>query len=136
MSNKNRNILIGIVTGVLVLLCCCVILIAAVVLIDPYGVIGRISGTYDPIADVLPEETTIYAYTDLNSLMNNMEEIENLINTFDVEDEFDEDLQDLFFEQFEDETGMNFEEDVQSWIGQYLGFAIPEINYERAGLWT
>lgn len=126
---RRTPLLIGLV-GIVAVLCLCIVVL---LFIDPWHVVGRLMGTYDAAATAMPPETSLYLGVNLLNL--NQERIREIQQAFqdaargtyigddmnDVEDEFDE---------IQDEWGINLEEDVLPWIGQYAGFGVidPYMN--------
>ena len=115
--------------GVILILCLVAIVIIALVL-DPWGIISRLRGTYDPIAQAAPPETQVFMNINLLKLQSS--ESLGLINTFAEaagEEPF-EDFQDIIAdmgEPVEEDTEMTFAEDILPWIGQFVGLGFKDI---------
>ncbi|MBP8001764.1 MAG: DUF3352 domain-containing protein [Chloroflexi bacterium] len=129
---KGLPLIVGLV-GNSVGICLC---LALFLLVDPFRLHlwGRLMGTYDAAATAMPPETSLYLGVNLLNL--NQERIREIQQAFqdaargtylgddmnDMEDDFDE---------IQDDWGINVEEDVLPWIGQYAGFGVidPSMDY-------
>ena len=129
---KGLPLIVGLV-GSSVGICLC---LALFLLVDPFRLHlwGRLMGTYDAAATAMPPETSLYLGVNLLNL--NQERIREIQQAFqdaargtylgddmnDMEDDFDE---------IQDDWGINVEEDVLPWIGQYAGFGVidPSMDY-------
>ena len=129
---KGLPLIVGLV-GKSVGICLC---LALFLLVDPFRLHlwGRLMGTYDAAATAMPPETSLYLGVNLLNL--NQERIREIQQAFqdaargtylgddmnDMEDDFDE---------IQDDWGINVEEDVLPWIGQYAGFGVidPSMDY-------
>lgn len=129
---KGLPLIMGLV-GNSVGICLC---LALFLLVDPFRLHlwGRLMGTYDAAATAMPPETSLYLGVNLLNL--NQERIREIQQAFqdaargtylgddmnDMEDDFDE---------IQDDWGINVEEDVLPWIGQYAGFGVidPSMDY-------
>jgi hypothetical protein len=130
-ENPNRNLIIGlgIVAGVIVLAICAIAVVF--VLIDPFNIMARLTGRYDPIANAMPADTSIYMSIDFSKLMT--EETNRIIDAFanaaEAVDFGDtgsllEELEDSLEESFD----LTFTDDVLPWIGQYVGLSFSDFD--------
>ena len=129
---KGLPLIVGLVGNSLGICLC----LALFLLVDPFRLHlwGRLMGTYDAAATAMPPETSLYLGVNLLNL--NQERIREIQQAFqdaargtylgddmnDMEDDFDE---------IQDDWGINVEEDVLPWIGQYAGFGVidPSMDY-------
>jgi hypothetical protein len=127
-GNRTAWVVIAVIGAFLVL--CFVAIVILVLTLDPWGIVSRLRGGYDPIAQAAPPETEIFMNVDLLKLQS--QDFLGLVNTF-IEaagDETFEDFQDLVAkldETAEEGTDMTFSEDVQPWIGQFVGLGFMDL---------
>lgn len=114
---------------------CCAIMVVVLAL-DPFGwgLVGRLTGSYDPVAQVMPAETGMYA--GMNLLNLTPEKVNRLITPFqgaieDVSGEGASSYEDLI-KQFEDSlpegTDFTVAGDIIPWIGQYAGIGLYDFE--------
>ena len=96
-------------------------IIAAIVFLAP-----RLFGGGDPIASIVPDDTTVYANIDFLKMQS--EEVNELALMFQDLADLDEEqsLIELMNELFDDELDLSFSENVLPWIGQYGAFAVVD----------
>ncbi|MCH7663886.1 MAG: DUF3352 domain-containing protein [Chloroflexi bacterium] len=134
-SGGNRKWLFLGVAGVATLAVCGIVTIAFIVF-DPFGFIDRFFGGGDPIASVVPEETTIYFSADLLQ-MTSSEGLDAIIQTF--AEAAGEDAPELdgmisiLDGAFEDSFELTFTDDVLPWVGQYAGISVSNIEIDPFG---
>ena len=130
-ENPNRNLIIGlgIVAGVIVLAICAIAVVFA--LIDPFHIVARLTGRYDPIADALPADTSIYMSIDFAGLMTEetnriVEAFANAAEAVDLGDTGSllEELED----SLEESLDLTFTDDVLPWMGQYVGLSFSGLD--------
>ena len=130
-ENPNRNLIIGlgIVAGVIVLAICAIAVVFA--LIDPFHIVARLTGRYDPIADALPADTSIYMSIDFARLMTEetnriVEAFANAAEAVDLGDTGSllEELED----SLEESLDLTFTDDVLPWMGQYVGLSFSGLD--------
>lgn len=112
-------------------------LAALVLWLDPFGwsVIDRLSGKYDAALTAVPQDSFIYV--GVNLVNGNVEDMKALRDTFatplaeaDVNlDEAQQELTDMLAEKYD----ISFVDDVQPWLGQYLGFALIDLDFDEYG---
>lgn len=133
-SNARRNTLIGIGAAAILVACCCALVVLGL-LVDPFGwsLFDRLLGRGDTAAQAMPADTTIYMGVNLLNLTP--AKIERLTSPFEdaiAEMTYGEyqdstDLRQEFEDMVAQELGLDFEQDVLSWIGQYAGLGLSEI---------
>jgi hypothetical protein len=128
-SSRNIWIGVGIAAGVLAICLCVAAILFAV--FDPLGIIARLTGKHDPIAQAAPPDTQFFMNVNLLQLQS--EEFIELVSTFSQASGGEEitDFQgfiDMIDEELEDEIDMTIREDVQPWIGQFVGLGIKGIE--------
>ncbi len=136
-DSKKRIVGIGVAILALVLLCC--VILGAVLALDPFGwgLLGRLTGKYDPIAQAMPEDTSVYV--GFNLLNTTPEKITRLTAPFEdaIEDVSGEEVgsYDKVIAEIDDllaeDTNLTVEEDFLSWIGQYAGMGITNIKIDE-----
>ena len=134
-SGGNRKWLFLGVASVATLAICGIATIAFVV-IDPFGFIERFFGGGDPIASVVPEETTIYFSADLLQ-MTSSEDLDAIIQTFAEAAGEDapklDGLISILDEAFKDSFELTFTDDVLPWVGQYVGISASNLEMDFFG---
>lgn len=100
--------------------------------LDPFGwsVLDRLSGRYDATATAVPPNSLVYV--GVNLLNGNIEDMKALRDTFatplaDADVNLD-DAQQEFTDMLATDYGLTFADDVQPWLGQYLGFALLDVT--------
>ncbi len=130
-ENPHRNLIIGlgIVAGVIVLAICAIAVVFA--LIDPFHIVARLTGRYDPIANALPADTSIYMSIDFAGLMTEetnriVEAFANAAEAVDLGDTGSllEELED----SLEESLDLTFTDDVLPWMGQYVGLSFSGLD--------
>jgi hypothetical protein len=122
-------IVLGGLGGALVL--CLVAIVVIFLVFDPWGVVARLTGKYDPIAQAAPPETQMFM--NLNLLQIQSKDFLNLINIF-VEAAGEEPYDDIMAimdemeEDIEPETEITFSQDILPWLGQFAGIGIKDIK--------
>ena len=129
--NLNRNLIIGlgIVAGMIVLAICAIAVVF--VLVDPFHIVARLTGRYDPIANALPADTSIYMSMDFARFSSEetnriVEAFANAAEAVDLgdTDSLLEELDDSLKESFD----LNITDDVLPWIGQYVGLSFSGLD--------
>jgi hypothetical protein len=137
-SNRKRNALLATGGAALLLIVCCCLLVAVILVVDPFqfNLMGRLFGGHDPIAGAMPPDTTFYMSVDL--LKARSDKANRVIEAYsksmgepDIKDSSSliEELDRAMW----DETGLTFTDDILPWIGQYAGFGITDITFDRWG---
>lgn len=130
---RSRSIWIGIgIGGGALALCLCVVVILFFVF-DPLGIVARLTGGADPIAQAVPSDTQIFMNVDLLKLQS--KETLNLVNTFAkaAGEEPITDMQgllDKLEESSDTETEITISEDIQPWIGQFVGLGMTDVQFD------
>jgi len=128
-KKKKRNLKwLFIVIPALLIVC-----VGAFILINPFGVIGRVLGTYDAAAKAMPEDTDLYVSIDLARLITaDYDKLAPLAvpleGAFAVSEliegsgsgDFINDLE----REIRNEFGISLSNDIQPWVGQYAGIGI------------
>jgi hypothetical protein len=123
-------IVLGGIGGALVLCLIAVVIIALV--FDPWGIVSRLTGKYDPVAQAAPPETQVFM--NMNLLQIQSQDFMDIINTF-VEAAGEEPYADIMAwidemeEDVEPDTEIIFSEDILPWLGQFGGLGIKDIEY-------
>jgi hypothetical protein len=140
-TKKQRNLLIGSAAAVLIILCCCCVAVIALLTIDPFewGLLSRLLGKHDPVAQAMPADDGLYV--SVNLLNATPEKLDRIIAPF--ADAFrqasgesintSEDMIDQLDEMLSSELGMTFETDIQPWIGQFAGMGITDFMFDSYG---
>jgi hypothetical protein len=123
-------IVLGGLGGALVLCLIAVVIIALV--FDPWGIVSRLTGKYDPIAQAAPPETQVFM--NINLLQAQSQDLMDIINTFvqAAGEETYADIMALIDEMEEDvepDTEIIFSKDILPWLGQFAGFGMKDIQY-------
>jgi hypothetical protein len=123
-------IVLGGLGGALVLCLIAVVIIALV--FDPWGIVSRLTGKYDPIAQAAPPETQVFM--NINLLQVQSQDLMDIINTFvqAAGEETYADIMALIDEMEEDvepDTEIIFSKDILPWLGQFAGFGMKDIQY-------
>jgi hypothetical protein len=117
--------------GAALVLCIIVIVIVALVF-DPWGIVSRLTGKYDPIAQAAPPETQ--AFMNINLLQVQSQDLMDMINTF-VQAAGEDPYADIMAwldeleADVEPDTEIIFSEDILPWLGQFAGFGMKDIQY-------
>ena len=77
-GNRTTWVVIAVIGAFLVL--CLVAIVILVLTLDPWGIVSRLRGGYDPIAQAAPPETEIFMNVDLLKLQS--QDFLGLVNTF------------------------------------------------------
>ena len=119
----------------ILLMCCCLAAAAALLYFDPFdwGFLGRLTGGYDPIAKTMRTDSDLYASLDLLKFLS--------ADSREVFDAFAASAQDSEFgnrnefiskldEGLKEAYGVTFTDDVQPWIGQYIGVSLLDLELD------
>ncbi len=134
-TNTWKPLLIGgAILGILAA-CLCIVVLAAV-LIDPFHIVARLLGRYDPVSNALPADAPMVISVNLLQLKS--AETGELIRTFakaagqdDIASH--EDAIDEMDQSLEEQYGLTLSEDVIPWVGQYAALALTSIEMETLG---
>ena len=129
--NPNRTlfIVLGIAAGAIILIFIVVAIVFA--LLDPFNIVGRLTGRYDPIASALPPDSPVILSMDFAKLQS--KESKRIIDVFkdaaeaaDIEDTADliEELDDSLSESLD----ITFTDDILPWVGQFAGMSMPSFD--------
>lgn len=134
-EKKSRKWLMWAAGGCLVLLVCvCVGAGIGIFIFDPYSIVERITGTYDPIAERMPADIQVYARLDMGLLT--AKEATDVFDAFSKATEQDQTQTKDATEQLDDslkETyGITYTDDIKPWVGQYIGFGLSEFTFPAA----
>jgi hypothetical protein len=128
-GSKTLWIILGGVGGALVICIAAIIIIALV--FDPWGIVSRLTGKYDPVAQAVPSETQMFMNVNLLQLQS--KDFLSLVNTF-VEAAGEEPYDDIMAiideaeETVEPETEITFSQDILPWLGQFVGLGIKDLK--------
>jgi hypothetical protein len=128
-GSKTLWIILGGVGGALVICIAAIIIIALV--FDPWGIVSRLTGKYDPVAQAVPPETQMFMNVNLLQLQS--KDFLSLVNTF-VEAAGEEPYDDIMAiideaeETVEPETEITFSQDILPWLGQFVGLGIKDLK--------
>lgn len=132
MSPQNRNILIGVIVGLLVLGCCCLAVTIGVVVADPFGwhLLSGFAGQADPIASAAPAGAPVYAAVDLKALTS--AKVARVLKAFaDVPGGSDYSSPDQAIKQLDQnldkQLGLTFTGDIQPWLSGNAGLVVAEL---------
>jgi MFS family permease len=136
-GNRNRTIIIGGALALAVVCACCVAAAAGLIL-DPFGwnLLGLLFGRADPLAASMPADTTYYLSVDL--FKTTPEKINRILQPFSDALGVDE-TQDLdsMMEELDKSVlsnlDMTFKDDIEPWIGQFIGVGIQNIQFADTG---
>ena len=122
-------IVLGGIGGVLVICIAAIIIIALI--FDPWGIVSRLTGKYDPIAQATPPETQMLM--NVNLLQIQSKDFLNLINIFVEaagEDPYDDimAIMDEMEEDIEPDTEITFSGDILPWLGQFAGLGMKDFK--------
>lgn len=131
-QKKDRRILwiiLGVLGGALVI--CLVAVVIIVLVFDPWGIVSRLTGKYDPIAQAVPPETQMFINVNLLQLQS--KDFLGLVNTFAEaagEEAYDDIMAmvDEMEETVDPDAEITFSKDILPWLGQFAGLGIKEIN--------
>jgi hypothetical protein len=110
--------------------------LTALVFLDPFNLnlLGRLRGGYDPVAAAVPADTDMYISIDMLKLLS--EDTRGIIDAFakssgspevtNREDSIKQ-MDDFMMENL----GVTFSDDIQPWIGQYLGFSLFDVSMDE-----
>lgn len=137
-ANRTRNMIIAGCGALLVLTCCCLVVAGVVVGLDPFNLnlLGRLTGKYDPILEVMPANTGMYAGIDVLQL--NSDATRQLARTFGEntsetpDQEMDTLLQDLDA-QLTEAVGVTFSGDILPWVGRRAGIGLTNVQFDEFG---
>ena len=119
----------------LLLICCCLAASAALLYFDPFdwGILGRLTGGFDPIAKTMRADSDLYVSLDLLKFLSaDSREVFDAFaaNAEDTEfgnrDEFISKLDEGLKESY----GITFTDDIQPWIGQYIGLSFLDLDFD------
>lgn len=133
----NQKLLLTAGIGSLVfLVVSCLVFASVLLFVDPLklNLLPRLTGKYDAAAEAMPEDTLMYA--GVNLLNITPEKLARVLSPFQdlLEEEAGEPittLHDLTTRLDSDvlsQLDMTFAEDIQPWIGQYLGFGLVDFQ--------
>ena len=137
-TSNRRTMVVGGVSAI-VLGCCAILFVLVIgVVVDPFNwnVLDRLNGRYDAATTVMPADTAFYV--GVNVLNVNPAEIDRITKPF-IQAAGDPDVEDLdgaereFTDELFSETGINFEEDVMPWVGQFIGFGVTDVALDQFG---
>jgi len=122
-------IVLGGIGGVLVICIAAIVVIALI--FDPWGIVSRLTGKYDPIAQATPPETQMLM--NVNLLQIQSKDFLNLINIFVEaagEDPYDDimAIMDEMEEDIEPDTEITFSGDILPWLGQFAGLGMKDFK--------
>jgi hypothetical protein len=107
-------------------------LILIVVFADPFdwNLLQRLNGNFDASASAMPSDTV--AYVGLNLLEANVARMTEIRDAFaaateGTEFDFEEPIDEVNA-TFNERLGINFEEDIKPWIGQFMGVGLIEFT--------
>jgi hypothetical protein len=122
-------IVLGGIGGALVICIAAIVIIALI--FDPWGIVSRLTGKYDPIAQAAPPETQMLM--NVNLLQIQSKDLVDLINIF-VQAAGEEPYADIMAlmdemeEDIEPETEIIFSEDILPWLGQFAGLGMKDFK--------
>jgi len=135
-AEKKRNTWIIVAAAVVGGIVVIAAVLAALVYFDPFNLnlLGRLRGGYDPVAATVPADSDMYFSFDMLKLLS--EDTRGVIDAFakssgvpDVSNREDSINQ---LDNFMTENlGVTFTDDIQPWIGQYLGFSIFDVSMDE-----
>jgi hypothetical protein len=123
-------IVLGGIGGALVICIAAIVIIALI--FDPWGIVSRLTGKYDPIAQAAPPETQMLM--NVNLLQIQSKDLVDLINIF-VQAAGEEPYADIMAlmdemeEDIEPETEIIFSEDILPWLGQFAGLGMKDFKF-------
>ena len=125
-KKAKTGLIIGIVAGALAL-----VGIILVLVLDPFGLFG---GGADVVASAAPADSEVFITVNLLKLMddNAIGTILTFANISDSSIKTKEDLMEQLDDSLDESIGMTFTEDIQPWIGQYVGISgkgLSSIDY-------
>ncbi len=132
-KKRSRSIWVGIgIGGGALALCLCVAVIL-IAIFDPWGIVARLTGGADPIAQAVPSDTQVFLNVNLLKLQS--KDTLNLINIFykAAGEEEITDLQQLLDKAEETsltETEITLKEDILPWIGQFIGLGLMDVQFD------
>ena len=137
-STRTRNIALGVGGIVIILLLCCCVVAAVMIFADPFGLhlFDRLTGRYDAASTVMPTETGVYMGVNLINLRSEknsklVEVFANAIGRSDIKDITG--LQNELVKTMQEQLGVNINQDVIPWIGQYAGIGVTDVTYDFEG---
>jgi hypothetical protein len=133
---KKRNTWIIVAAAVVGGIVIIAAVLAALVYFDPFhlNLLGRLRGGYDPVAATVPADTDLYFSIDMLKLLS--EDTRGIIDAFakssgvpEVTNREDtiKQMDDFMMENL----GVTFSDDIQPWIGQYLGFSLFDVSMDE-----
>lgn len=130
----------AVVAGVIGLIAICCLGAALIAWWDPGNFIGRYTGSYDAALTAMPPETGIYL--GVNLLAVDQDRLAEIQVAFEesardtagerVFDDLQDELDDLW-DDLDREYGINFENDIMPWLGQYAGVGLVRFDLDRFG---
>ncbi len=125
-KKAKTGLIIGIVAGALAL-----VGIILVLVLDPFGLFG---GGADVVASAAPADSEVFITVNLLKLMddNAIDTVLTFANITDSSIKTKEDLMEQLDDSLDESIGMTFTEDIQPWIGQYVGISgkgLSSIDY-------
>jgi hypothetical protein len=131
--DPNRGFIVGLGIIATLLVIAVIAAIGAFVFLDPFNVIARFTGRYDPLANAVPQDTGFYVSFDLANL--GTDETRRIITAFseaadtsDIEDmtsileELDESLAETY--------DLTVTDDILPWLGQYIGLSVSDFDID------
>ncbi len=104
---------------------------------DPFewNLLERLNGRFDAATSAMPSDTV--AYVGINLLEANVARMTDIRNAFadataGTDLDFEQPLSELDQSMME-ELGINFSEDIQPWIGQFIGLGLIELRLPNPG---
>jgi len=135
MNNKIW-LIIGLV--VVALICCCCVAVGAIVALDPFqlDLVERLTGQGDTAIKAMPTDTGIYIGFDV--LGATPDKLNRVIKPFaqvaqDSEVKDWESLREQMNQEMFQDLNLTFENDLQPWLGQYLGIGFLGFLLDSAG---
>lgn len=136
-STPGRNRLwVGLLIGLAALATLALIAVVAVVALDPFNLHlwDRLTGRYDAAMTAMPPDTVIYSGLNLANATG--ERFDRLAAPWLEQAESAEPVED-FLDQLDEgmmeELGVSYRQDIEPWLGQYLGFGFREFELDEFG---
>jgi hypothetical protein len=134
-KKRSRSIWVGIGIGGGVLALCLCVAVILIAVFDPWGIVARLTGGADPIAQAVPSDTQVFL--NMNLLKLQSKDTLNLINIF-LKAAGEEEIADMqqLVEKLEEtsdtETEITFTGDIQPWIGQFIGLGLMDVQFDTS----
>lgn len=139
-SNQKPLLMLGVAALVILLVFGC-LAAGTLLIIDPFNfhIIDRLTGRWDAAAEAMPEDTVMYM--GVNLLNMTPQKLERVLTPFQnlvVEETGEpvatlEDIKTQLDADVLSELDMTFAEDIQPWIGQYLGLGLVDFQMGKYG---